>query len=402
MAPNTRSTPRDAGEGSTGGGSATPADGGTEALGSGSGTTGSSQSGATGRSRPAPTVANQAYYNGRLINETPPTSMAPIREALIGREDYTMWADYAIRQLRVFRMSQLVDKSVPRPRIGDPEYEVWEDHSIVAANWLVGQLSKELFRRVSQSPYPSEFADDAWTAIKRVVMGNGVPQISKAALALFDMRAAQFGKISEFIGAYLDAWDVGNQLGVAPTPGVAAIFILREIKAEMTAWVVVKESTITEANLKSCTEDHFRRLCDDARAQAESNEEMQKIPLAASANKLNRGPDIPALALKGPGEGVSDKDHANEMRGIKPQTDANGYCAYCGCGRHMARGCFYLRPDLRPEGWTPRHGIWALKDESKDQSELPAPMSGMALRSSDWSDCSSEEGLPVTRYESGY
>ena len=39
------------------------------------------------------------------------------------------------------------------------------------------------------------------------------------------------------------------------------------------------------------------------------------------------------------------------------KSDSEG-CAHCGTRGHKPPTCFYLRPDLRPDNWTPNFIIW--------------------------------------------
>ncbi|KAL4935627.1 hypothetical protein BDV06DRAFT_206628 [Aspergillus oleicola] len=72
------------------------------------------------------------------------------------------------------------------------------------------------------------------------------------------------------------------------------------------------------------------------------------------------------MAVKGPPKGMPPEEFASQMKQLGKKPDGN--CAYCGRAPHGAATCFALNPKLRPMGWKPSKGIWAINEAKKPQA----------------------------------
>ncbi|KAL6238853.1 hypothetical protein BDW75DRAFT_189136 [Aspergillus navahoensis] len=309
--------------------------------------------------RMSPSPATQAYFRNRVIRPEPPTSIQRISLVLHRPEDFQEWSDEVKRHLRVYQLSQLLDKAIPRPSEDDEYFE-----------------SRDLKRRVAETTLPTEYADDCYNTISRILLGQGVPQISEAANKLHMMTRTGFSSALEFIRAYRSAWTTASRLGVATTPLAAALILLNQLEADFSTWIPTVEASLTEDVRNDYTEATFLQLCDDAQARASREISLAAAALRApqpsrdnsnpsSSTRSNprrppKGP-IPDVAAKGPPKGTKHDKWANKMRDLKPQLNNRGYCNYCSRGRHTPLACFYLNPQLCTPGWRPEEGIWIYK-----------------------------------------
>ncbi|KAF9894981.1 hypothetical protein FE257_004605 [Aspergillus nanangensis] len=102
-----------------------------------------------------------------------PESIPSIPEKLNGHSGWENWAFFVTGALKVAIMENLIQKEIPRPTPGANDYDNWKRQSMAVSHWLTLQLGKpvmESYRSLSVVP---TYADDAFQAIKNLVLGRG-------------------------------------------------------------------------------------------------------------------------------------------------------------------------------------------------------------------------------------
>ena len=138
-------------------------------------------------------------------------SLENLPDRLKGSTNYTSWSIYVKKTLNIEGLGNLIDSSIRRPTLEDPNYLLWKKTSLKIGMWLVKQLNTELVEKLDLSPTPTDYADETYDAIKRMVIGSGIEDVGNAYLLATSMQQEDYGSMEHFINAFRQAIKQANR-----------------------------------------------------------------------------------------------------------------------------------------------------------------------------------------------
>lgn len=280
-----------------------------------------------------------------------PDRIDGVPERLRNRSNFELWEFYVQNTLQAHQLGVLIDFKVPRPPKNSAEYAQWEQTSLILRSWLVLQIEPSLVQELLITTNPTKYADEAYEAIKRLVLGHGHTLARTAYMKVFNMKRSFYASISQYVDDYRLSIRISNNLGCTITPYCACLLLLRELEPELPTWTASIELAFASTAATTLRERDFLKLC--ATAIEKGNDLDQRRAQADSATTLDW------KRASWPRKGTSFEEHARDLRSQEPQYNGDK-CVYCRYQGHGASRCLYLNPELRPEDWTPpTRGLWA-------------------------------------------
>jgi Reverse transcriptase (RNA-dependent DNA polymerase) len=313
------------------------------------------------------------------INDIPKDvviSLENLPDRLKGSANYTSWNIYVKKTLNIEGLGNLIDSTVPRPTLQDPNFLLWKKTSLKIGMWLVKQLNTDLVEKLDLSPTPTDYADETYDAIKRMVIGSGIEDIGNAYLLATSIQREDYGSMEHFVHAFRQAVKQANRTeGTQIPPLAAALLLLRAIQKELPMWVTtVKHDIGKRQNPGRMTEMELLDLCEKAIDQGREQERsyVSKSNLKGSntirptpiSNTTNSTPK-----RNMPPKGTKAFKWVEQWLQGNPRNSQNK-CSFCETGLHDCKDCWYLVPEKRPLGWTPYDGLWCYKAFNRNQ---PSP-----------------------------
>ena len=308
-------------------------------------------------------------------------SLENLPDRLKGSTNYTSWSIYVKKTLNIEGLGNLIDSSIRRPTLEDPNYLLWKKTSLKIGMWLVKQLNTELVEKLDLSPTPTDLADETYDAIKRMVIGSGIEDVGNAYLLATSMQREDYGSMEHFINAFRQAIKQANRTeGTQIPPLAAALLLLRGIQKELPMWVTtIKHDIGKRKNPGSITEMELLDLCEKAIDQGREHERSYVSRSDPKGSSRNRSAPAPNMANSTP---FSTPKRNMPPRGTKAykwveqwlrgnQRNNRGKCNFCETGIHDCRDCWYLVPEKRPLDWTPYDGLWCYKVFNRNQPSFP-------------------------------
>ncbi|KAI2966591.1 hypothetical protein CBS147324_7348 [Aspergillus niger] len=301
---------------------------------------------------------------------------------LHGRENFSKW-DFQVKQaLKNVGLEDLIKLDLPRPSAQHEKFKAWHSYSRVLQSWLTGQLSGKVMDQFQASADKKDYVDDAYKAIRRIVMGHGIVLCQSVAYNLVKPKRSDYATAGDYIQDFWNNYVLAKELRCGIPPFTASLLLLREIQTDMPAWATNMECKMPENAESLCTDNDFFTLCRNAIEQSNRISDMGLAATTKSGNRISSYKSDPAgddwKKATYPKRGVSNEDHAAKMRNIKPQY-VDGACGYCRCKGHGPPKCWYIEPTIRPTGWVPFiMDIWFFrpkgdrgkrKQEPKDDSK---------------------------------
>ncbi|OOG00867.1 hypothetical protein ASPCADRAFT_202699 [Aspergillus carbonarius ITEM 5010] len=197
-----------------------------------------------------------------------PSPLLRVSKLLAGYHKIEAWERDVSLILRKALLYDLVQKDIPRPDPTHPLFSKWEFFSEMVRAWLYNQLSTSLAAQVRESDYPQDYADDLYVAIRKVVVGHGHNRCKDVWYALADIRRKQYKSTEAFVQGFQDTFMLAKSLNVAPTPYIAFLMLLREVKTDLPHWVEGVEATMWDDVATSFTEQNLLDYCYTAKSEA--------------------------------------------------------------------------------------------------------------------------------------
>ena len=122
-----------------------------------------------------PTTSNPLLVHDQSTNLPSkfPDTLPAVNKKLSTKADYVGWA-YSIKEaLETYDIEDLIDLSLPRPKLGSSKYDRWREYSKRVKTWLSGQIASNVTDQVIQLPDASRYADDHYSKIISVINGEG-------------------------------------------------------------------------------------------------------------------------------------------------------------------------------------------------------------------------------------
>lgn len=302
-----------------------------------------------------------------------------VPQLLTGSVNFTIWNSYIKRTLDMDDLKPFIDPTIPRPDVTDPAYTRWSKLSKKITLWLTRQLEPRILEKLEMSPTPTIYADEAYTAIKRIVIGAGLEGIGHTYLLATSMKREEFGSMEQYIDAFRKAVKTANQnSGTVIPPLAAAYLLLRGIENELPMWVTtMKHDMESKPDPNKFTELQLMELYEKAIDKGKDREHsyLSKSSDKKTSNKTSNttphqpsSSDKPRMQKRTPPNGMPTKKWVEKwLKG--EQRNAEGKCSFCEYGIHDSRDCFYLVPERRPDGWKPWKGLWHLMKSLPNQTQ---------------------------------
>src|SRR6202046_5507877 len=215
-----------------------------------------------------------------------------IIDPLQGRSDYNLWAAMTKKVLEQHDLEDLVDSTVDRPPTGHEKYEAWKSQSKSVSMWLVTIISKEIFSGLFSGHWKWKYADEAFDAIKTIVMGHGHNTANIIVTQALDTRRSQFGTVEHYMNAFKTGVQEANRLTNATIilPWTACSMLLKGLEQEFPAWAKINQRELLSPDKANMALTDFHRLCDLA---------IDKARLTQNNAMLAKGPKTRSGSISG-------------------------------------------------------------------------------------------------------
>ncbi|PYH95904.1 hypothetical protein BO71DRAFT_449042 [Aspergillus ellipticus CBS 707.79] len=265
-----------------------------------------------------------------------PESLDGVSELLKGCGDYKTWD---------FR--DFIEKDLARPISTHENYTIWHAVSINIQTWLVNQLSKDVLERFIASNDPKDYADDAFVTIRRLVLGHGHTLCQTAFNNLIWKKRSDFSTISQYVNDFKQAYTLVKQLDCPLTPYCGLLLLLKQVESDLPTWTATVELQLPNNAAKTLKESEFFDYSNSAAFAV-------KLKLSnTDSTKKNK----------------DWKKATFPKKSISKPSITNNRCAYCKSTKYYYYKCWYLVPDLRPDGWSPWiHDIWFYEPKKESKS----------------------------------
>jgi hypothetical protein len=269
-------------------------------------------------------------------------------------------------------LEDLVDGTIDRPPTGHEKYEAWRSQSKSVSTWLVTIISKEIFSGLFSGHWKWKYADEAFDAIKTIVMGHGHNTAHIIVTQALDTRRSQFGTVEHYVNAFKTRVQEANRVTNATIilPWTACSMLLKGLEPEFPAWAKINQRELLSPNeANSMEESEFLKLCaeaiDEGRAQSDNATYTQKNYELNTAKT-----DTSKTWRKAPPQNKNPTEYAEECREDADQLDSDGNCGFCGRLGHPARDCLHLAAST-PRTWKPVWGLWCYSRAKAKSYALP-------------------------------
>ncbi|KGO45655.1 hypothetical protein PEX1_011090 [Penicillium expansum] len=145
----------------------------------------------------------------------------------------TVWGNEIIHVLQPFQLDALVDYDLPRPHIGDPNYNRWKFWTLVVANWLFNQVDASLQLKVKAHSNDLTFADEIFNTIRLLSLHSQSKFLAKELKRWEELKRDEFSTPADFIMAYQNQFNRLKTEGHEPSCDVALVRLLQELHGEV-------------------------------------------------------------------------------------------------------------------------------------------------------------------------
>ncbi|KKA16462.1 hypothetical protein T310_9938 [Rasamsonia emersonii CBS 393.64] len=141
------------------------------------------------------------------------------------------------------------------------------------------QLDAKLVEKIDLSPTPTDYADETYDAIKRMVTGCGLEDVGNSYLLATSMKREDYGTMEQYINAFRQAVKKANRVdGTYIQPLAVTLLMLRGIQNKLPMWVTTSHRRPEPGKM---TEIELLELCEKAIAPSSSRSATQSSPNAA-------------------------------------------------------------------------------------------------------------------------
>lgn len=192
-----------------------------------------------------------------------------------------------------------------------------------------------------------------------------------------EIKRVQFPSTEAFINELRRRFRRYSDLGGLPTPYSALAIMLRELGhiPKLDLFILGKEEEVSRVlnPAEVVTVWDFYGCCEEIIRFVKGNDADLPVPAGLGSGSVSAATPVPqfqscnrnrvggeVVSGKWPPRGMSNEDYARRWREHRPQFVDHG-CVYCGRWGHGAAKCWYLNPELRPEGWKSEGGLWVFE-----------------------------------------
>ena len=130
-------------------------------------------------------------------------------EKLKGAENFDTWEFFALKTLKLYSLDGLLKG--PRPTPTHAKYTHWPGRLLRVGLWLSLQVDTKIVQQLTVSSTPIDYADEVYTAIKRIVIGHGHEQAGYSYLAAISMKREDYGTTEQFVTAFRQYVQIANR-----------------------------------------------------------------------------------------------------------------------------------------------------------------------------------------------
>ncbi|OJJ68158.1 hypothetical protein ASPBRDRAFT_33452 [Aspergillus brasiliensis CBS 101740] len=143
-----------------------------------------------------------------------------------------------------------------------PNFVAWRRRSITIRKWLIRQLSREVREKLKEPRDDIlEYADDAYDAIRRLILRHDNVLCKNTFTKLIDMRRSHYSTVTRYVTAYRRAYIDAQELECGITPYCAVLQMLRQLEGDFPTWVDVVQCSLPDDARVAFTDADFFKLC---------------------------------------------------------------------------------------------------------------------------------------------
>ena len=286
-------------------------------------------------------------------------------DKLTGRDNFDSWETRVLWKFDDLGLKRLLNKSIPRPGITDPNFGSWKKLTKKMRTWLSLQIDDSIIDDLKQSGKTLKYCDETYEAIKQIVTGTGENLEIDAFLSAVRIQRKDFATIPQFIAELKKRVQYSNSLDMKLTPYMSTGLLLANLQRELPSFVEIKRSEVARDKGKDMTHEQYLTTCNQALDRARELESSQAFAAPTKSSSSQPRQKKQQEKRNSPAPGVSHDDHVKQCL-AKPCH--NGRCGHCN-RIHDTNNCHCLRPDLRPPHWEPPKNIWAYKPREKGKKD---------------------------------
>lgn len=234
---------------------------------------------------------------------------------------------------------------------------------MVVRSWLVNQVDTTIINEFWNLTSPTTFANNAFEAIKNIVVGTGHFESRTTYVTAIQMRRDDYASIEQYVTNFQSYYQYSNKLGTTITPYSAMLLMLKQLQPELPNWVSNIENNFKEDAVKSTKENNFFDACKAAidRGKEYASSYATTNPQTTYNRTANNKPSFNRFGGNRkrhfPPKGTTANDWAKQWRQSTKQKDDQDNCAFCNQPNHGTVNCYYLS-ETSPSGWEPIPDLW--------------------------------------------
>lgn len=352
---------------------------------------------ATADSQQSPSTSHppitQATKLGSSFNRT--ISSIPI---LQGPEEYEYWRRRVTIALKILKIEDLIDSSIPRPELTDKKYDIWYEVSMTVRQWLTASISVAIDNKLERLDITTGFADEYFDAITTALLGHGHSRAFNTWYKAVHIKRNQHASMEEFLETYQDMVHLANKLGSPIQPSQATGIVLNEARKVFREYYTSRWNDFISIKPNEVTHDYFLQTCPDLVDCAKAQQKLA-IEAGPANQKGKKGKQFKYQLSTSAGTTPSQQDQndtvsqqaphtsqqslqqstykqeypyrkfqrpprrkvADHIANLKKLTNGDGSCGICSSFTHTAPYCYYVCPERRHATWRPRLDIWCYK-----------------------------------------
>ncbi|GKZ34174.1 hypothetical protein AbraIFM66950_004358 [Aspergillus brasiliensis] len=198
-----------------------------------------------------------------------PDTIPGVPHLLKGLSDFPNW-DFQVRQvLQHIGLQDLVDPDLPHPKEDHENYAGWHNYSQRLQIWLIGQISNEVLSKFRLSVDKKDFADEAYKAIKKAILGRGIVGRQNVVYNLVKKTRDDCSTARQYVEDFKNNYILAKELQCGIPPFTASLLMLWEIRPDFPTWVECVECAMPDDAGSTYTDNDFFTLCRNAVEQSE-------------------------------------------------------------------------------------------------------------------------------------
>lgn len=284
-------------------------------------------------------------------------NLVKLKTTLDNPDDFDAWYKAIYTSLNNVDCAALISSTIPRPQVDQftGEAQNWWILSKQVRGWIEASIDDHLASQINNAlGFELILADDYMKAVKTVMQADGPLTKGDRVAELFKICASDYDSLSSFLLEFNNRlsqlWDM--KIEVAP---MTALYFLTSVVNQVDGDITRKLIDLTP-KAESITKTEYYKCIRDIREILRSYSTKPFVGSTVShtgeskkdeSNKDNKK----KRPSNNPPKGVSPDDHAKKQRESTTKP-----CGHCGTRTHSAKTCWFLCPDLRPEGWKSRNG----------------------------------------------